>query len=72
MAKRLIDGKEITFEAVIPVQTMSRLNPWQALKAMFGVRVCVYVQIFVNRKCTDGQRPGWKMKNTLVKRKLKN
>jgi hypothetical protein len=52
MAKRLIDGKEITFEAVIPVQTMSRLNPWQALKAMFGVRVCVYVQIFVNRKCT--------------------
>jgi CRISPR/Cas system-associated protein endoribonuclease Cas2 len=52
MAKKLIDGKEVTFEAVIPMQVFSKLNPWQALKAMFGVRVCVYAQIFVNRKCT--------------------
>lgn len=83
MAKKLIDGREVVFEAVIPLQAFSRLNPWQALKAMFGVRVVVYGQIFVNRKCTvmhrrafcymeDEKHPGSKEVEKLAEEQLKN
>lgn len=82
MAKRLIDGKEVNFEAVIPLQAFSRLSPWQALKAMFGVRVVVYAQIFVNRKCTvmhrraacymeDEKLPGQQEVDKLTEEQLK-
>ena len=82
MATKEIDGKVVNFEAVIPVQAFARLNPWQALKAMFGVRVVVYAQIFVNKKCTvmhrratswmeDEKHPGQQEVEKLTEKDLK-